>query len=80
MRDREAVWQQLAQLGVGPPVDDERGGQVEVGTRVDAVGDAGGDEGQDGRGPLTAEIFPGKEPIAPSQNELSQLAFDPIVR
>ena len=32
------------------------------------------------RGPLTAEIFPGKEPIAPSQNELSQLAFDPIVR
>jgi hypothetical protein len=47
MRNREAVWQQLAQLAVRPPVDDERSDEVEVGTRVDAVRDAGGDDGQD---------------------------------
>src|SRR6202142_1873565 len=80
MRDRDAVWQQLAQLGLRPAVDDERGHQVQVGTRVDTVGDAGRDDGEDGRGPLTAEVFPGEEPVAPPQNKLSQLAFDPIVR
>ena len=80
MRDRKAVWQKFAQLGVRPPVDDERDDQVEVRARVEAVGDAGGDDGQDGRSPHSAEIFPGEEPIAPSQNQLSQLAFNTIVR
>ena len=51
MRDRKAIWQELAQLGVRPPVDDERSDQVEVRARIDALGDAGGDDGQDGHLP-----------------------------
>src|ERR1022692_1324794 len=51
-----------------------------VGTRVDAVGDAGRDDGQDGRSPLTAEVVPREEPVAPPEDELSQFTFNSIVR
>jgi len=78
MRDCEAVREQLAQLGVRPAVDDERHDKVEVGTRVDAVGDTGRDDGQDARSPLTAEVVPREEPVAPPDDELSQFTFNPM--
>jgi hypothetical protein len=57
---RETVRQEVAQLGLGPSAEDELGRRVEVRAGVAAVGDAGGDDGQDGGRALAPEILPGE--------------------
>jgi hypothetical protein len=77
-------------MGDGDPVGQELGhvasreqrlghdDQVLAG--VDAVSDASGHDGQDVSDSLTAIVLPRKQPIASTEDQLSKLAFAPIVR
>jgi hypothetical protein len=56
--DDDAIGQQLAQSFLRPPVDEELRDEVEVGTGVDLVGDAGAHGSQDVRGALAADEDP----------------------
>jgi hypothetical protein len=77
--DEHAVGQQIAQLGPGPAPHDELRDEMEVGAGVDVVRDAGADDRQYGGGTLAAEIEPGEEPVASSQDELAQLALTAVI-
>ena len=77
--DGEAVGEEIAELRLRPAPEEELGGQVQVGARVDAEGDAGRDDGQDCGGALTAEVYPSEEPVAATEHELPNLSLDAIV-
>jgi hypothetical protein len=42
---------------------------VEVGSGIDVVSNAGGDDGEDRRAAFPADVLPSEEPIFPSLNE-----------
>jgi len=58
VRDEYSIREQVPQLRVGPALDDEPSDEMKVGAWVDVVGDAGGDDGEDGRGALAADVEP----------------------
>jgi len=63
MGGEDPIGEQIAQLGLRPALDDVPSDEMQIRTRVDVVGDAGRDDGQDGGGALTADVEPGEEPI-----------------
>ncbi len=65
------VRKQLSKPRLRPSVHDQLRDEMEVGSWIHVVSDARGGDGQDVCRALTAEISPGEEPVAPSQNELS---------
>ena len=75
----DSIGEQVSELGLGPSVDDEPGDEVEIGSRVDVVCDAGSDDGQDVGGALAAEVLPGKEPVFPSEDKPTELGLATIV-
>ncbi len=54
--------------------------EVQVGARIDIVRDAGGDDAEDGRGALAADIAPREEPIFATETKPSQLTLPAIIR
>jgi hypothetical protein len=79
MGDEHSVWQEVAQPALRPTMDNELGHEMQVRARVDVVRDAGGDDGEDGAGALTAEVEPGEEPIFPPKYKPSELSLAAIV-
>jgi len=79
MRDEHSIGQEVAQAALRPAMHNEHGHEMQVRARVDVVRDAGGDDGEDGSGALTAEVEPGKEPIFPAQDQPSELTLPAIV-
>jgi hypothetical protein len=60
VRDEHPIRKQVPQSRVGPALDYEPSDKVEVRAWVDVVGDAGGDDGEDGRGAFAADVEPGE--------------------
>jgi hypothetical protein len=58
--DEQAVREELSEVGLRPSVHDGVNDLVQVGARVDVVGDAGGDDREDVRGALGAFVEPGE--------------------
>ena len=58
---------------------DELGHEVQVGARIEIVRDAGGDDAEDGRGALAADVAPGEEPIFATETKPSQLTLAAII-
>src|ERR1700733_3881307 len=79
MRDEHSIGEEVAQAALRPAMHNEHGHEMQVRARVDVVRDAGGDDGEDGSGALTAEVEPGKEPIFPAQDQPSELTLPAIV-
>jgi hypothetical protein len=79
MRGDDPIGQELAQLSLRPAAHEQPRHQVEVGARVDVVGDAGCDDRQGGRGALAADVEPGEQPVLAAQNQWSELALEAIV-
>jgi len=52
---------------------------MQIGARVDVMGDASADDGENVGGAFSAEIEPGEEPLACSQNQSSELTLSSIV-
>lgn len=52
---------------------------MKISARVDVVRDGGRDDGEDVGRALAALVEPGEEPVLPSEDEPSKLAFPPIV-
>lgn len=68
MRAEHAVGQELAQLGVRPPLHDELRHEMEVCARIDVVRDASRDDAEDRSCPLASVIEPSEEPVLPSED------------
>src|ERR1041384_6262843 len=57
----------------------ELGDEVQVGTRVELVRDAGGNDGEDGSGAFAAAVEPGEEPIFATEDQSTQLTLSAVV-
>jgi len=78
VRDGDAIGKEIAELLLGPAVEDELGHEVQIGSWVDVVRDAGGDDGEDGGGAGAAEVVADEEPILLSEDQFSQLALTAV--
>jgi hypothetical protein len=76
----DAIGQQVAELRVGPSLEDELHDEVQIGARLDVVRDARGDDREDVRRALAADVAPREEPVLAAKDELSQLILAAIVR
>ncbi len=61
MSREHAIGQEVAEIFLREAVHDELGHEVQIGARIDIVRDAGGDDAEDGRGALAADIAPREE-------------------
>jgi hypothetical protein len=66
MRSKHSVRQKVTKFGVRPSMHDALNDAMQVGTRVDVMCDAGGDDGQDIAGALASFVKPCEEPIPAS--------------
>lgn len=57
----------------------ELGHEVQVGTRVELVRNAGGNDGEDGGGAFAAAVEPGEEPIFATEDQSTQLTLSAVV-
>ncbi len=64
---------------MGHPCTMQRRTRWQVGPRVDVMGDAGRDHGQDVGGALAALVEPGEEPISSTEDQSAQLALAPVI-
>jgi len=58
---------------------DELRDHMQVGARVDVVRDARRDDREDVRGPLTADVEPGEQPVPSAEDQSSELALAAIM-
>src|SRR6185312_8212843 len=80
MRVEHAIGQEVAKLRLWPSVHNAVNDAMEIGARVDVVGDTRRDDRQDVAGPLAALIEPCEQPIFAAQDQASELALAAIVR
>ena len=74
-----AIWEQLANPGLGPSVHNAVNDAMEIGARVDVMGDARRDDREDIARARAALIKPDEEPVATSEDQSSKLALSSIV-
>ena len=80
MKQANPVWQQIAEAIVRKAVDDELRHDMQIGARVDPMGNAGAQDRENGGRTLATEIAVREEPVLPSEDEGSQLALEAVVR
>jgi hypothetical protein len=79
MRSEHAIGQELAELFLGPPVHNAVNDLVQIRSRVDVVGNASGEDGEDGGSPFSTVVAPCKEPVASAEDKSSELTLTPVV-